>query len=470
MQAFNMMDLSKRTKIVCTIGPASEETDTLIELVKAGMNVCRLNFSHGTHEAHAELISRIRKVRELTGEPLTLLQDLQGPKIRVGDLPENGIELKKGGEIIFTTGKHSPPKKIGVSYPGLHEDVKPGQTLLLDDGMLRVEVIEVKGKDIRCKVLEGGVLTSHKGLNLPETDTKISAITDKDKEDLAFGIEQGVDWIALSFVQSADDIDELRELLAGYPAKIIAKIEKPQAIERFDAILRKVDGIMVARGDLGIELPSAKVPVLQKRMIEQCLRAGKPVVVATQMLNSMIESVQATRAEISDVANAVIDHADATMLSGETAMGKHPIEAVKTMADTIRETEKSEYDDLEIHTERGEHNETNIGNLLARAKNLKAVIAATKTGEAALLVSRYRPEVPIFLATNSERTAFQSNMTWGLRPFVFSQAKNEKELIDACVEVLLKKEYIKKQDTVLVVAGSPVGDKGHVELAELRVI
>lgn len=465
-----MMDISKRTKIVCTIGPASEDTDTLIELVKAGMNVCRLNFSHGTHEEHAALIARIRKVREMTGEPLAILQDLQGPKIRVGNLPEEGVMLVKGSEVVFTTGKHAPPKKIGVSYPNLHEDVKPGQKLLLDDGMLQVVVEKVNGKDIHCRVAEGGSLTSHKGINLPETDTSISSITEKDREDLAFGIAQGVDWVALSFVQGPDDIEELRQLLGGAPMKIMAKIEKPKAIERFDAILERVDGIMVARGDLGIEMPSAKVPVAQKEIIGKCLNAGIPVVVATQMLNSMIEHSQATRAEISDVANAVIDHADATMLSGESAVGRHPVLAVRTMADTIRETEKSPFDDLPVKFDLAHLNQTNVANSLARAEGLAAVIAASRDGKVAELVSRYRPEVPIFAAVPDEKIAHQLNVRWGVRPLVFPKAKGEKELIDAALEFLTKKEAIKKQDTILVVAGSVLGDSGEAQLAELRKI
>lgn len=465
-----MMDLSKRTKIVCTIGPASEDTDTLVELVKAGMNVCRLNFSHGTHEEHAELISRIRKVRELTGEPLTILQDLQGPKIRVGELPEEGILLVKGKDVVFTTGKHNPPKKIGVSYPDLHKDVQPGQKLLLDDGMLQVTVEEVKGRDIRCRVSEGGLLTSHKGINLPETETSISAITEKDREDLAFGIEQGVDWVALSFVQGPDDIEELRSLLGGAPIKVMAKIEKPRAIERFDSILDHVDGIMVARGDLGIELASAKVPVLQKEIIGKCLERGIPVVVATQMLNSMIDHIQATRAEVSDVANAVVDHADATMLSGESAVGKHPVVAVKTMADTIRETEKSPFDDLPIEFDYKALNETNIANQLARATDLKAIIIASMDGKAAHLVSRYRPEVPIFVAVPEERVMHQLNVLWGVRPLLFPMAKQEKVLLERALDQLSKDGAIKKQDTILVVAGNILDEVGRVQLTELRSV
>lgn len=439
----------KRTKIVCTIGPASEEIESLVALTEAGMNVCRLNFSHGTHENHAELIRRIRQVRELTGEPLSILQDLQGPKIRVGDLPKEGVELVAGKTVVFTSGEGDVPKTIPVTYPDLHEDVKPGQRLLLDDGLLEVTVKSVKGQDVTCEVVTGGKLTSHKGLNLPETETKISAITDKDKEDLAFGVAQGVDWIALSFVRSAEDIRSLRALIEAeerklakpreLPIGIIAKIEKPQAVERMDEIIAEVDGIMVARGDLGIELPAEKVPVIQKDLIKKCLAAGKPVIVATQMLDSMIRNPRATRAEVSDIANAVIDHADATMLSGETASGSHPVEAVKTMAATIAETEKSSYDDLPIQT-RVKHAKqeavTNVASILARVVDTKAILVASMDGAAARLVSRYRPEVPIYLATPSEHVAHRLNLSWGVRPIILAGAKTIPDLLQGGVAEL----------------------------------
>jgi len=463
-----MMDISKQTKIVCTIGPASEEVDTLVEMVKAGMNVCRLNFSHGTHAEHATLIKRIHKVRELTGEPLTILQDLQGPKIRVGALPEEGIMLVKGKEVVFTTGKHAPPKKIGVSYSELHKDVKPGQKLLLDDGMLAVTVREIKGKDIYCEITEGGLLTSHKGINLPETDTRISSITEKDRADIAFGIEQSVDWIALSFVQGPEDIIELKSLLGDASIKVMAKIEKPKAIERFDEILEVVDGIMVARGDLGIEMTSTKVPVMQKNIVQACLKRGVPVVVATQMLNSMIEHTQATRAEVSDVANAVVDHADATMLSAESAAGRHPVLSVQTMADTIRETEASPFDDLPIQFDLKHLNQTTIANQLARSTQLKAVLIASMDGASVHLVSRYRPEVPIFVAVPSQKLMHQFNMYWGVRPFYFENAKNEVALIDQALNRLTKEALIQKNDPILVVAGKVLGESGQVQLVELR--
>ncbi len=474
---------AKRTKIVCTIGPASDSIETLTALTEAGMNVCRLNFSHGTHENHAELIKRIRQVRDVSGEPLSILQDLQGPKIRVGELPEEGVMLVAGKPIVFTSDAGEIPKRIPVTYPNLHEDVKAGQRLLLDDGLLEVVVKSVKGKDVTCEVITGGKLTSHKGLNLPETETKISAITDKDKDDLIFGVAQGVDWIALSFVRSAEDIRQLRALIQTeekklakpreIPISIIAKIEKPQGVEKMDEIIAEVDAIMVARGDLGIEMPAEKVPVIQKDLIKKCLALGKPVIVATQMLDSMIRNPRATRAEVSDIANAVIDHADATMLSGETASGEHPLEAVKTMAATILETEKSTYDDLPIQTRlKNSDNEavTNVASILSKMTDTKAILVAALNGEAARLVSRFRPEVPICAALPSAEVASQLNLSWGIRPMHIEGAKTIPELIEKGLEELKRQKLVTAGDEIVIVAGDQLGDSGHVQLVELKKV
>lgn len=445
----------------------------LQKLVEAGMNVCRLNFSHGTHENHAELIARIRKISESTGEPLAILQDLQGPKIRVGDLPEEGVQLVAGKTIVFTSGEGDVPKKIPVTYPNLHEDVKTGQRLLLDDGLLEVTVKSVKDKDVTCTIVTGGKLTSHKGLNLPETETKISAITDKDKEDIKFGVEQGVDWIALSFVRSAADIKQLRELIGDKDIRVIAKIEKPQAVEKMDEIIAEVDGIMVARGDLGIEMPAERVPVIQKQLIEKCLEAGKPVIVATQMLDSMIRNPRATRAEISDIANAVIDHADAVMLSGESASGAHPVEAVKTMAATVIETEKSSYDDVPVKVRLGKSAEeamTNIASILGRASTAKAILVCSMSGHSARLVSRYRPELPIYAATPDPRVLRQLNLSWGVRGLPIGKSSSVPDLIDQALSALKKEKNISAGDEVIIVAGEPLGESGHVNLVELRKV
>jgi pyruvate kinase len=473
--------IHKHTKIVCTIGPSSHTFERLVELVEAGMNVCRLNFSHGTHDDHAELIRLVRKVSKATGQPLAILQDLQGPKIRVGDLPKEGVVLKTGQEIIFTTGKTKLPEKISVTYPMLHKDVRPGQQILLDDGLLSAEVIKVRGQDVVCKVTQGGPLTSHKGLNLPETKTSISAISEKDRDDLRFGVEQGVDWVALSFVRSAEDLRELRRLIHRFeretgvvtdaPLRIIAKVEKPEAVDAMEEIVAETDAIMVARGDLGIEIAASKVPLVQKRLIQACLEASKPVIVATQMLDSMIRNPRATRAEVSDVANAVIDETDATMLSGETATGAFPVEAVTTMSSTICEVEQSLLDSSEAHlhvTASTQEAMTNISVLLSRARNAKAILVTTLSGQAARLVSRERPNVPIYAASPSERVVRQLVLSRGVLPLHIPACRKMGDLIEQSCEAVLKQGIVKKGEEIILVAGEPLGESGNVNLVEVR--
>ncbi|MBP7006120.1 pyruvate kinase [Patescibacteria group bacterium] len=463
------------TKIVCTIGPACSEEKQLEAMVRAGMNVCRLNFSHGTHENHAELIQKIRRVAKKTGQPIALLQDLQGPKIRVGELPKEGIKLPTGSEITFTSGKTRLPHAISVSYPSLAQDVKVGQHLLFDDGLLQAKVKRIKGNDVLCEMEFGGTLFSHKGLNLPDTQTSIPAMTEKDKEDLIFGIEQGVDFVALSFVRKPEDIRQLRKLLGkkGAGIHIIAKIEKPEALTVLDEIVEETDGIMVARGDLGIEIPAEKVPLVQKDLIKRCLDAAKPVIVATQMLDSMIRQPRATRAEISDVANAAIDHTDATMLSGESASGAFPMEAVETMAKTLQEVEMSSLDDmppcLHLNPEEPEAAMTNVATILSHAIDAKAIVCLTETGAVARLLSRHRPPMPIYACTENAQVARQTNLTWGVIPAVFTWKNPEKW--DLQVLAWLKKEKrVEAGDRVIFVGGEPLGKSGQVPWIEMRTV
>ncbi|MFA4955010.1 MAG: pyruvate kinase [Patescibacteria group bacterium] len=480
-----MAKTQKRTKIVCTIGPASASPENIEALLKAGMNVARLNFSHGTHEEHAELIKRLRAAAEKLEVPLAILQDLQGPKIRVGELPKEGVQLEAGKRVTFTTGKADVPRTLPVTYAKLHEDVKPGEKLLLDDGLLSVKVLEVKGQDVICEVVDGGLLTSHKGLNLPETNVTVSSMSDKDKDDLKFGVAQNVDWVALSFVRTAKEIYDLRYLIKQYeeelgiklgsrhPIRIIAKVEKHEAVENIDEILVAVDGIMVARGDLGIEMPAEEVPLIQKMLIDKCLAAAKPVIVATQMLDSMIRNPRPTRAEVSDVANAVIDHTDAVMLSGETASGKHPVEAVEMMAKIIRETEDSVYDDMEVERFRKRHETTEeavseVAKILARDVKAKAILVASMSGDTGRMVSRYRPDMPIYTATDEERVYRQLNLSWGVMPFILPRCNTVEELVDRSMGYLKKKKLIAPQDKIIVVAGEPVGVSGRVNLLEIR--
>lgn len=469
------MQVQKRTKIVCTIGPASKEPAILEKLIRAGMNVARLNFSHGTYEEHAEMIATIRSVAAKVGEPIGILQDLQGPKIRVGILPKDGVMLVNDEEVIFSTEPDAVLPKISVSYDKLHEDVKVGDVILLDDGLIDVRVLRVSGRDIVCKVVNGGKLTSHKGFNLPTASLKIAAITEKDREDLAFGVSQHVDLVALSFVRDAADVLELRDLIRGQDAasgdgpdriRLIAKIEKHEAIRNIDSIIEAVDGIMVARGDLGIETPAEYVPIYQKRIIDKCRSAAKPVIVATQMLDSMIRNPRPTRAEVSDVANAVIDHTDAVMLSGESASGKFPVEAVETMSRIIHETEISEFyviDPARPHA----HVAGPAGALaeavsrLAREGAGKVVVVGTSAGDSVRAIASERPVLPVYATTASERVSGQLALSWGVEPILAENVPQD-GLVTAGLAALRKDKRLKPGDLVIAVFGE--SEDKHFEL------
>lgn len=474
----------KSTKIVCTIGPASEKPAILEKMIKAGMNVARLNMSHGDYVWHSRAISAIRGAAKKLNEPVALLLDLQGPKVRIGELGSRNYELRVGKTVVLTTGKGGNDK-IPSGYKNLHKDVAPGDRLLLDDGLLELRVIKITGRDIACEVITGGKLTSYKGINLPTASLSIPAITEKDKADLKFGIKQGVDWVALSFVKNAKEIYDLRYLIKQCetetgikkqaPILIIAKIEKHEAIKNFDEILAAADGIMVARGDLGIEMPAEDVPIIQKMIIEKCLAAAKPVIVATQMLDSMIRNPRPTRAEVSDVANAVIDHTDAVMLSGETANGKYPLDAVETMAKIIQETEKSHYDDLitrDIVKKIKAASEaiSNMATILARRVNTKLILAASLSGETGRIISRYRPELPILVATDAERVQRQLNLSWGVVPFVLPQCRSVEEFVDRATGYVIKNKFGRKGDKIVIIAGEPVGQSGNINLVEVKEI
>ena len=463
----------KRTKIVCTIGPASSSPEMLTDMIRAGMNVARLNFSHGTHEEHENVIRAIRHAADALGEPVAILQDLQGPKIRAGVLPKEGVELKAGGRVTFTTGETAiDGLRLPVTYENLHQDVKAGERILLDDGLLSAKVIEVKDRDVICEVIDGGILTSHKGVNFPDSKLSISPITEKDKADLVFGVAQGVDFVALSFVRSPREIHELRALINDPSIRVVAKIEKREAVACMDEIIEAVDVIMVARGDLGIEMEAERVPIVQKQLIARCRAASKPVIVATQMLDSMIRNPRPTRAEVSDVANAVIDHADAVMLSGETAGGAHPLEAVTIMAKIALETEASVFDDVAVESHAGavspEEAVSEIANVLARETDAKAVLVASATGDLGRTVSRFRPEMPIVVATDDPKVRRQLAVTWGVLPILQKRTKNADDFFKHGAEALKKLGAAKTGDKVVVVGGNPIGPLAdRVEIREL---
>ncbi len=469
----------KRTKIVCTIGPACHTEPMLKKMIAAGMNVARLNFSHGTHKDHAKLTNLVHSAAKKQKAIVAILQDLQGPKIRVGELPEKGIDLVAGKQIIFSTKIKPAAGRIPVTYPKMHSDVKPGQRLLLSDGLMDVQVKKVSGQDIYCLVGTGGHLTSHQGINMPETKISASSMSDKDKDDVEFGVKLGVDWIALSFVRSAKDIYDLKALIKkhqkghGQPIRVLAKIEKREAVENMDEILEATDGIMVARGDLGVEIPAEDVPLIQKQLIEKALEISKPVIVATQMLDSMIRNPRPTRAEVSDVANAVIDHTDAVMLSGETATGKYPVQTVQTMARIIRKTESSHYDDLNVKNRKPKTKQVAVASLareLADESSAKLILVASLTGRSGRIVSSYRPELPIFVGTHDVRVCNQLALSWGVMPFLLPTCQNVQALISKSVTYLKKNRFSKNNDQIVVVAGQPTGISGTTNLVEMRTV
>ncbi len=478
--------MKKRTKIVCTLGPSSESEQVIKKMVEAGMNVARLNFSHGTYESHAQLLKNVRKIAEETGEPVAIMQDLQGPKIRVGVMPEKGIVLKEGQMVSFDTSSTDyTGEVIPVDYNELHKFVKKGERMLLDDGRLETKVVRVSGTEISAEVVVGGTLLSHKGINVPDSKLKVRALTEKDKEDVKFGVEHEVDLIALSFVTSPEDILDLKYLIKEYekklkinptqPIRIIAKIERNEAVERIEEILEVVDGIMIARGDLGIEIPAQEVPLVQKKLVDMALDAARPVIVATQMLDSMQYNPRPTRAEVSDVANAVIDHTDAIMLSNESAAGKYPVEAVETMAQIVMKTEESVYDDLLMYEPKKKMTGVDdiisqMSRSLAEKVKAKVILAASISGETARLISRHRPELPIIVSTSTERVRHQLNLSWGVIPFVLEPCRTIEELVSRSVLALKRLDIVNPGDSIIIVAGEPVGHAGHVNLLEVREV
>lgn len=466
----------KRTKIVCTIGPASDSIATLIQLGRAGMDIARLNFSHGTHATHKNTFDNLGIAGKKIGRPFGILLDLQGPKIRVGDLPKEGIQLVPGAEVIFSTAAKLESGDIPVTLSSLHEDVKKGEKMLFDDGLIDVVVTKIVGHRIFAKVGTGGVLLSHKGLNLPGTKLRIPALSEKDREDALFGVQLGVDYIALSFVRSAEDIIDLRKLLAkkgekGKQIKIIAKIEKQEALDCFDDILAQVDAIMVARGDLGVETPASGVPVMQKHIIEACREHGVPVIVATQMLDSMQRNPRPTRAEVSDVANAVADHADAVMLSGETASGSYPVETVAIMSETIVSMEGSSFDDLQTFKVVPPHDELSSVSAAVRmlVDTLKAsqVAVTTRFGHVARSVASCRPETTIHAFTDDIRTYRQLRLVWGVEPHIAKKAWLSDGFGDRAKSVLHTKKLLKKDETLIAVS---VHLKGQNDIIRVDVV
>ena len=454
---------SKRTKIVCTIGPATDTVQKMVQLGTAGMDLARMNFSHGTHEYHLRNLKRLRQAGMRLGRPFGILQDLQGPKIRVGKLGD-GVRLVEGKEVVFSTSPQPAEGDIPVTLPYLHKDAKRGATFLLDDGLLECRVTRVQDRRIRAEVVHGGLLLSNKGLNLPNTKLSIPALSDKDKADALWGIKQGVDYMALSFVRTPGDVRDLRRILSqfknGKSIRVIGKIEKQEALDNMDQILPLLDGVMVARGDLGIETDATNVPVVQKQLIARCREAGVPVIVATQMLDSMQRNPRPTRAEVSDIATAVADRADAVMLSGETASGKYPVESVRVMADTIRSTEASEMEDkTEEPVMEGDRGIPELvgasARLVSDALGYAPIIVLSDSGRTAREVSSFRPQAPIHVITPVATTQRQCRLLWGVTPWCVSSVPKKLELrATHAVAFLRRKKAFKPGTRVIVVSGA----------------
>lgn len=473
------LEISKRAKIVATVGPASQSKEILTALAKAGVNVFRLNFSHGEHATHAEVIKRIREVNDELGTHISILQDLQGPKIRVEMVKDGGVQINPGDDIIITTEScEGTAERVSTSYKNLPDDVRVGDMILIDDGNLELTVKAVEGNDVRCEVKYGGILKSRKGINLPFTNVSAPALTEKDKKDLAFGIQQEVDWIALSFVRTAEDVVDLKKRIeaSGKDIRVIAKIEKPEALQNIDAIIAESDALMVARGDLGVEIVMEEVPMAQKMMVEKCNQEAKPVIIATQMMESMINNPRPTRAETNDVANAVLDGADALMLSAETAAGKYPVETVQTMARTIASVETSSellFDKFEFPQD---NTDTFMNdNILFSACKLsnrvraKALVGNTVSGYTAFKLSANRPHSKIFIFTPNKNLLTKLSLVWGVEGYHYDKNISTDETFSDQERILKDEGHIQAGDIFITTASMPIHAKGRTNMLKLNV-
>jgi len=465
-----------RTKIVATIGPASDSPKRLKQLLLAGVNVARLNFSHGTYADHADRIARLRQMAEELDRPLTLLQDLQGPKIRVGDLPPEGLSLAVGDPLTLVPPTHSAdaPHTVAIDYPYVAEEAIPGTPVLLDDGLLELAVERVEQEAVTCRVVTGGTLKSHKGVNFPSLNLRLPSLTDKDKQDLAFGVEQGVDIVSLSFVRQAADVRELKALLGklGASLPVLAKLEKPQAIANLAAIVAECDAIMVARGDLGVEMSPERVPLIQKKIIRLCNQKGIPVITATQMLDSMIRNPRPTRAEVSDVANAILDGTDAVMLSGESAVGDYPVESVAMLARIATDVEpEAQFINYPPPTIDDPHAISEALQAVDRVLDLRCIVTLTETGHSARLAAAERPSVPVVALTPHRRVYHQLNLAWGVHPLLLEDlAATLDGVLVQMEQVLVARGLAASGDKVLVMGGLPMRSAGSTNFLKIHTL
>ena len=468
----------RKTKIVCTIGPSSESLENTKKLITAGMNVARLNFSHGDYEEHGNRIKAIRQASQELNKTVAILLDTKGPEIRLGKLKEEPIELVQGEYITLTTEEIlGDINRVPVTYKDLPTDVSVGATILIDDGLIGLTVLDIQGTEIKCQIVNSGQIKSKKGVNVPGVAISMPGLTEKDISDIKFGIEVGVDFIAASFVRRASDVLEIRELLERHDARhihIISKIENQQGVDNLDEILEVSDGLMVARGDLGVEIPAEEVPLVQKRMIEKCNRAGKPVITATQMLDSMQRNPRPTRAEASDVANAIFDGTDAIMLSGETAAGKYPVESVETMA-RIAESAESALHYREMFTKQANAQQTSVTEAISQAVansaldlEAKAIVTSTESGYTARMVSKYKPKSPIIAVTPVEQVLRRLQLVWGVTPVKGVSASTTDEMFEIAVQGALDSGIVRLGDTIVITAGVPVGRSGTTNLIKIH--
>jgi pyruvate kinase len=470
--------LRRKTKIVCTIGPASTTPQILEALIKAGMNVARLNFSYGTHEEHLKKMITIRHIAERLKQPVAILQDLAGPKIRVGDMMEGGVPLRRGEKFSLTIRKIIGDEKgASITYPSLPDEVKPGDRILLSDGTIELQVLETTPQDIRCRVIVGGILTSHKGINVPTRPLRVSTFTEKDHEDLLFGIQNGVDLISLSYVKKASDMEQVKKVFKKESAHmpLIAKIERAEALENIDEILSASDGIMVARGDLGVETPLERIPNVQKMLIRKANTLGIPVITATQMMRSMVDHTQPTRAEVTDVVNAIYDGTDAIMLSEETASGQFPVEALQMMAKIAQAAEEEFPFDhfLKREPEGNTHLPQAISHaasLLAEEVRAVAIITPTESGSTARWVSRLRPRQPILALSRHLSTIRSLSLCWGVHPFLVPEWKDTDDMLERSKRIPKELGIASVGDKIIIIAGVPISIPGTTNLIKVEVV
>ncbi len=470
----------RKTKIICTMGPAVDDEEKLRALILAGMDAARFNFSHGTHESHLATLTKVKRVRDEMGVALATILDTKGPEIRIRTFENGPVTLEEGAAFTLTTREvPGDGSCVSVTYLDLHKELSPGCRVLIDDGLIELQVREIHGQDIECTVVSGGPLSSNKSINIPDVHIHLPSLTEKDREDLRFAVEQDFDFVAASFVRKASDVEDIRACLrehGGEHVRIISKIENREGVDNLDEIIAASDGLMVARGDLGVEIPACEVPILQKEMITKTRMAGKPVITATQMLDSMIRNPRPTRAEVSDVANAVFDGTSCVMLSGETASGKYPLEAVETMVDTIRAAEQAtdyweRFQSASFKPGRSINEAvTHTCCLTAMDLAADAILTPTQTGHSARMISRFRPACPIVALTTTERARRQLAISWGVRPLLAGYVDSTDRLFSMCVQTALKEGAVEGGQTVVITAGVPIGRAGSTNLIKAQVV